>query len=312
MVKPLIDCDVLLYEIGFSSQSKELVAGEGYEIQPRSWEFCQQLFDNKIKEICFHVDATESPLLFLTNTKYINKLLNKKRKYEKEPVKEYVHNFRDEVASIRKYKDGRNPDKPFHYKNLINYVLNNYDYYVDENGLEADDAMCINQYGWVRNNIFNTVICSRDKDVRQCPGLHYSWECGKQLAIGPIMVDELGSLSNVNENKFNSKTGKPMPLKVFGTGTKFFYYQMLTGDTVDNIVGVMGRGPTFAYNLLKDATTEWELYQLVAEVYVKTWGDEWEEKMREMADLLWMIREIDEEGKAVKWKKPEMDMTQYL
>jgi 5'-3' exonuclease len=75
---------------------------------------------------------------------------------------------------------------------------------------------------------------------------------------------------------------------------------MLTGDSVDNIVGVMGRGPAFAYKLLKDAVTEAECYQLVAEVYVKQFGDEWKEKMREMADLLWIIKE-EQEGVPVKW-----------
>jgi hypothetical protein len=46
----------------------------------------------------------------------------------------------------------------------------------------------------------------------------------------------------------------------------------------------------------------------VAEVYVKTWGDVWEEKWNEMANLLWMIREIDAEGNSVKWKKPPLTL----
>jgi hypothetical protein len=70
----------------------------------------------------------------------------------------------------------------------------------------------------------------------------------------------------------------------------------------------MGRGPAFSFNLLKDATTERECYELVAEVYVKTWGDVWEEKWNEMANLLWMIREIDAEGNSVKWKKPPLTL----
>jgi hypothetical protein len=95
--------------------------------------------------------------------------------------------------------------------------------------------MCAYQYdGWGDpDRQYKTIICSRDKDVRQCPGWHYSWECGKQPSIGPIMVDELGHLVDKNAGKFNPLTGKKLPLKVFGTGHKFFYYQMLTGDTVD-------------------------------------------------------------------------------
>jgi 5'-3' exonuclease len=120
-------------------------------------------------------------------------------------------------------------------------------------------------------------------------------------------VDGLGSLTNVNEGKFHKTTGKKLPIKVLGYGPKFFYYQMLTGDSVDSVIGVMGRGPTFAYNLLNSATTEWECYQLTAEVYVKAFGDEWETKWREMADLLWMIREIKEDA-FVRWERPPMDV----
>jgi hypothetical protein len=40
-------------------------------------------------------------------------------------------------------------------------------------------------------------------------------------------------------------------------------------------------------------------------VYVKTYGDVWEEKLREMADLLYIIKDTDEEGNLVKWTKPK-------
>jgi hypothetical protein len=65
-----------------------------------------------------------------------------------------------------------------------------------------------------------------------------------------------------------------------------------------------GRGPVFGYNLLKDAASERECYELVAELYVKFWGDVWKEKMEEQCDLLWMIREINESGDKVRWRVP--------
>jgi 5'-3' exonuclease len=179
-----------------------------------------------------------------------------------------------------------------------------FEYEVAAPGLEADDAICIYQSKALAEGR-STIICSRDKDLRQCKGWHYSWECGHQASVGPLLVDELGSLTNRNQGKVD-KLGKNKPLKVLGTGSKFFYYQLLTGDSTDNIQGIMGRGPAFAYNLLKDVATDRECYELVAEVYVKTYGDVWEEKLREMADLLYIIKDTDEEGNLVKWTKPKM------
>lgn len=296
MVKPLIDADILLYEIGFSSEKVELIEGEKVVV-PASWDWCQDLFDKKIELICDEVGATSPPSLFFTNTKGINRYLNKRRKLDGEDSEKiFIDNFRFMVAKEKEYKAGRATVKPFHFRNIFLYASSNYNTVVDETGLEADDAMCIEQYTGVKNETFDTIICSRDKDVRQCPGWHYSWECGKQASIGPIKVDELGFLEQ-KDNK--DKT-------VWGTGAKFFYYQLLTGDAVDNIGGVKGRGPRFAYALLKDAATIRETYELVAEVYVKAWGDEWKKKFREQADLLWMIRELDDKGEKVKWRPPPL------
>lgn len=298
-MRALVDADILLYEIGFSSQQTE----DG-KVIPASWEFAQDLLEKKIELIQDEVGATEAPILFLTNTPRINKLLNKKRKFEGQEKKEYVENFRVDIAKEKEYKGGRKLEKPFHFYNLLAHILGTYDFRVDENGLEADDLMCITQYS--RLNKLDTTICSRDKDVRQCPGRHYSWECGGAASIGPIMVDELGWLENANEGKVDTK-GKPKPFKIFGTGAKFFYAQLIMGDNVDNIAGVRKKGQVFAYKLLKDATTVRECYELVAEVYVKDLGDEWKTKIKEMADLLYMIREYDEHGKPKLWLPPPRD-----
>lgn len=292
-MKPLIDSDILLYEIGFSSEKTELINGEK-KVVSASWDFCRDLLDKKIELICEEVGAKEAPSLFFTNTKRINKVCNKLRKLNGEPAKEFVDNFRVKVAEEKEYKANRSSVKPFHFNNIFLYALSNYNTVVQETGLEADDAMCIEQYSAVKTGKFNTIICSRDKDVRQCPGWHYSWECGAQASIGPIMVDELGFLERTDKKK------------VWGVGAKFFYYQLLVGDATDNIGGIRGKGTEFAFNLLKDSTTIRQTYELVAEVYVKTWGDLWKKKFREQADLLWMIRELDENGEKVRWMPPQI------
>lgn len=297
-MRALLDGDILLYEIGFSSQ--QVVDGE---VVPNSWEFCADLLDGRIAFINDEVEATEPPLLFLTNTRRINKILNKQRKREEAAPKEYVENFRVAAAEEKDYKGGRKAEKPYHFYNLLVYMLSKYDVHIDENGLEADDAICVHQTKRLKEGFKDTIICSRDKDLRQCEGFHYSWEVGRQASIGPIYVEPMGWLEHKNVGERDAK-GKLKPAKIFGTGHKFFYYQMLVGDAVDNIGGIKGKGPVFGYELIKDITTEREGYELVAEKYVQAWGDLWKEKMKEQALLLWMVREIDENGDKVFWRPP--------
>lgn len=293
----LTDADILLYEVGYSGQ---IVDKETGELRVFSWEDVQETLEKKLSLIMYETESTDIKLFF-TNTKRINKLLNRERKFKEKPLKEFVPNFREELAVQKEYKGGRKQDKPKHFYNLLAHMLANYDCVVDENGLEADDMLCITQYkSWEKKD---TIICSRDKDVRQCPGLHYSWEINKQASVGPLFIEPLGFL----EKKDKTSTGKPKPVTLFGGGHKWFYAQMLTGDAVDNIGGLHGYGPVFAYNLLNDAKTERECYELVAEVYVKNFPEDWKIRMKEQADLLWMVRELDEENKPKLWLPPRKD-----
>src|SRR3546814_9056731 len=123
-------------------------------------------------------------------------------------------------------------------------------------GMEADDKICIDQYADILEHQYgemNVISCSRDKDLRINPGLHYRWECGKQLADGPTFVTELGHL------ELSSGTSK----KLRGSGLKFFYAQLITGDTVDNISGLPKHGPVRAFNELSECGTEEELFAKV-------------------------------------------------
>ena len=86
----------------------------------------------------------------------------------------------------------------------------------------------------------------------------------------------------------------------------FFYSQLLTGDTVDNILGLERCGPVKAYDLLHECKTEEELFKAVQGAYEEKHGDEWRVHMLEMGRLLWMVRELDSEGEPVMWEIPTM------
>jgi hypothetical protein len=290
VVKPLIDADILLYEIGYGAQKKD-----GGEWTPSSWDHCQGLLEDKVDIISDEVGATEPPLLFLTNQPFINERLNKRRTYSGDNIVVYRPNFREAVAgNDRPYKGTRKPDKPVHYYNLITHIMSSYDTVVMENGLEADDGMCIYQND-------NTIICSRDKDVRQMVGAHYSWECGKQNAIGPYTTDELGYIILQRDDP---RKDKPNPPKIFGYGDKYFYSQILSGDSVDNIGGAKKVGVVGAYNLLWDAPSSLECFERVKERYQSIYKEEWENKLRQAIDLTYMIRKLDDLGEMVKWVAP--------
>lgn len=279
MMKPLIDTDILRYELGFGFQYKE-----DDELFMRDYEDLVETFDNKIKFICESVEATEPPILFLTNDSVTHKLLVK-RGFKKE----FKENFRHKLAKTKVYKGTRKSPKPLHYTNLTAHILDNYPNVIIGNGLEADDEMSIYQ-----TNNKNTIICSRDKDLRICPGLHYSWELGNQAEIGPLDFDKVGWVKFMGEDRS----------KLFGGGLAFFYSQLITGDVADNIPGIPKGGAVLAEKTLSGCNSEKEFYTAVSELYKERIGEGWEEYMTEQANLLWMVQELDEDEQPIMYKWP--------
>lgn len=288
MVQPLIDLDVIRYEIGFSGEFEETdeATGETRHVV-REWDFVQELLDNKIDFICKEVEATQPPLLFMTGDKYTMRLLSRTASYRGEEPVELLTPYRETIATVKPYKGTRKGEKPFHFQNITAYCLANYDCRV-ANGLEADDLLAMEQTS--RPN--ETVICSRDKDLRMVPGMSYSWECGRQPSFGPELVDNKGWL------KLNERGD------VKGVGLKFFFYQMLVGDTVDNIPGCPKIGEVKAYKLLNELNTRREHELAVIGAYRDFYGDEYKERLEEQSKLLWMVRELRPDGSPVhyEWK----------
>lgn len=265
-MKALIDFDLIAYEVGFASQKN--INGE---LVPLPMEDVISMVDNKIKDICAAVYATEPPLLFLTGK----------------------GNFRNDIAKQQPYKGKRKNAKPFHHAFIRAYAMASYDFVLTE-GIEADDALCIMQMKRLAER--DTIICSRDKDLRMCEGFHYGWEAGKQGSWGPKWVDKLGELELKG------------PKKLIGTGTRFFYAQVLMGDSTDCYDGLGGCGPIGAHRILEQCTTEVELFKAVLDAYRSKYGGiEGYERMKEMCQLAWMVREEDGAGKPVMYKMLEVE-----
>lgn len=283
-MKCLIDADLLLWEAGFAGQVKDEETGE---LTMLSFENVQEVFDQKIREIEDACWANEPSVLYFTADEKLIKLLNKQRKRDGEDLLEFKPNFRLEVAKSQPYKE-RKSVRPLHYYNLRAYALQTYECVV-ANGMEADDRLAMDS----DRRDLTTILCSRDKDLRQVEGMNYSWECGAQPAWGPKHVKGVGSLTLSEKGKLS------------GDGLKFFYSQIITGDKVDTIPGLPRGGPVLAHKTLKDCETEREMYDAVAALYEAKMGEGWETYLREQVDLLWMVRELDEEGNPVPYKLKE-------
>ena len=117
---------------------------------------------------------------------------------------------------------------------------------------EADDDVGI------ASTQYNGWIVHVDKDLNQLPGWHYN----------PIKGEEY----YVTEEE----------------GLRSFYTQLLTGDRIDNIVGLYGIGPVKAAKLLKGCEGEQSLFQAVVGAYKA--ADEPLERVLENGQLLFLSR----------------------
>lgn len=280
-MKALVDADMLRYEVGFGVEYRD----EEGNCQIKNFDAAVDLLEQKLKEIQEETWADEEPTLYLTGDEKLGAKINKRRVKEgKEPL-EFPLNFRIELAKTKTYKGNRSSSKPFHFDNLTTYITSHYDCQIAW-GLEADDTISIDHV----KDPENTIICTRDKDLRITPGRHFGWACGKQEQFGPTEIDEFGYLELTKKG-----------LK--GGGLKFFYSQLITGDNVDNIPGLRGKGPAAAYKLLEGATSESDCYDKVSSLYQETLPEDvWRDYFKEQANLLWIVRELDEEGNPVLYK----------
>jgi len=163
------------------------------------------------------------------------------------------------------YKAGR-PPRPVHYQAAREYLINKCG--AEEiHGYEADDALCMYQNS-------DTIATHIDKDINMVVGRHLNW----------VTMEFYESPEGLGTLELNDKR------KVVGRGLKFFYHQLLTGDATDNIPGVKGFGPISAYKVLEECLTEEECRSIVNNIYLAKFGEGYERRLAEVADLLWMVR----------------------
>ncbi len=161
-----------------------------------------------------------------------------------------------------------------------------------QDGLEADDLLAIEQ----TRRPLETIICTRDKDLRAVPGWHYGWELGNQPQYGPQLVSELGEIRLSADRR-----------SVKGEGLLFFYSQCITGDSVDTVAGLPRFGAVKAFEILSGCQSSYNAFERVLEAYRGVYGPLAEEMLLEQGRLLWMTRQLDEKGNPVLWQFPKLE-----
>jgi len=172
------------------------------------------------------------------------------------------NNFRHDIAVTAPYKGNRKDvPKPRHLPLLREYLQTAWGASVSD-GQEADDDISIKatEFG------DDCIIVSIDKDFMQVPGWHYNFVKQEKKYVTPE------------------------------EGLRFFYKQILMGDSADNIKGMPRVGVVRSEKMLAPLNTEQQFYQCCVEGMGK-------ERVLENAQLLWLRRKPNQ-----MWEPPNEEV----
>jgi len=166
-------------------------------------------------------------------------------------------NFREDVATIQKYKGNRDGSVKPHYWQMLREWIMDKPYCIVSENEEADDVLS-------KAMMEGHVGCTIDKDLDNTPGFHYNFN--KKLRY------------NINEEE----------------ARHHFYMQMLMGDKADHIPKIPGIGPAKAAKVLEGAVSVLDYETAIRPLYRSHYGKDWWDAMEEVGQLLWMRREDGE------------------
>lgn len=187
------------------------------------------------------------------------------------------------IAKVQPYQGHRSSSrKPKNHAYLRDFLLNyTGGAFVSTNWAdrEADDAIGQGALTAIGGTPGYAAIATKDKDMRMLPGYHINWTSRDLIIVPPGAFEVIGV-----DNKLY--------------GLKFFWQQMLEGDSADNIPGLeyyktpkdtlAKIGPKTAENFLAGTTTSDEAAAIVIDLYKNAYQDTWAVRFVEQAALLWM------------------------
>lgn len=167
------------------------------------------------------------------------------------------------------YKANRVQELPIWLQDCREYILSNWKGKITSDGEEADDAIGRTQAARFELDM-PTTCASLDKDMLQIPGRHYRWE-----------------FSGTNGGTVWTKPEEILFVTPLD-GLRFFYKQMLIGDSADNVFGVKQIGPKKAEKHIESLNDEQEMFDVVRDLYAD------DKRFITNLDLLWILKKENE------------------
>lgn len=305
----VIDGDIIAYRCAAANEKREVVAIHNETLESTTYKTMTE-FKGAVQ------DPSEYTVTPIQTAQPIENALHSIKRLlasitEKAKCSSYhvvvsgADNFRLELPLPTKYKGGRTDNtKPLQLSECKQYLINVHEAEVSE-GVEADDILV----GYMHQGYIDKeyiVQCSLDKDAKHGAGWLFDWTTMEE----PELIEGYGALTLTlrDTGKKNAK-GLPVMEKIIkGKGRAFLWYQLVFGDPVDTYkpceLAKKPFGEVGAYNLLKDATNDFEALTAVVGQY-KYWYPEpvtyydwagkeqtkdWLELMQMYADCCFMRR----------------------
>ncbi len=188
------------------------------------------------------------------------------------------------AATVKPYQGHRTGKKPKNWAAMRDFLENaSYVRYTRKTwkDREADDGIAHASFS-SPDPVRFVAIASKDKDMRMLAGRHLDWDTYIETLV-PADAYEV-----TNELIVDPDDGEPL---IFGH--KWFWMQMLMGDTADHIPGLPRLhgakcGKKTAAKALAGTTCNREAWDVVARGYHAHYGDGWSDRMAEQACLLWL------------------------
>lgn len=225
----LIDADSLAWwachKLLTYSQAKELISLHGrIDAEGIILDLLYERFETSVRELTNHIEESFNIVdieFFFTTCK---------------------NNFRKELLPA--YKGNRKGYRSPFIKRLVNYAISElsiqgYNVWIS-NTLEADDLISMK----ARQLKDKCILASIDKDLKQVPGCHFDYYKVKEY--DQTTGEELKYYRGFS---YTTET----------EGKELLFYQLLIGDSTDNIKGCKGIGLKRAESLLKGkkTTSQW-------------------------------------------------------
>jgi 5'-3' exonuclease len=167
--------------------------------------------------------------------------------------------FPDYKGNRKKVKDSR----PSWFGDLKSWIIDNYPGSILSDNCEADDMVRV----WAtqcKDSNLDFIVCSVDKDLNCIVGPHYNPRTRQIL--------------NISDNY----------------AERFYWEQILTGDSTDNIPGIYRCGPVKAKKILENAFTRKELQSAVCVAYKDSYQEHGYSHLISNSRLIHIWRYIDD------------------